>query len=137
MKGFLDPLEGERLQDLAQQVSRTAACLEVGSYCGKSTAYLGKGCAANNGILYAVDHHRGSEEHQRGEEYHDAELFDQQLQVIDSFREFRKTIRAASLEKRGGAHCGNIAGRWARVGPTLLRSCLSMVAIVKKRLSPI
>jgi predicted O-methyltransferase YrrM len=98
VKGFLDPAEGERLQDLAQQASRTATCLEVGSYCGKSTVYLGKGCAANNGIIYAVDHHRGSEEHQRGEEYYDAELFDQQLQVVDSFREFRKTIRAASLE---------------------------------------
>jgi predicted O-methyltransferase YrrM len=98
IKGFLDPDEGAAL---FQHVLATAAlgpCLEVGSYCGKSTVYLGTAAKAAGGIVYAVDHHRGSEEHQLGEEYHDPDLFDPTAHLMDSFREFRKNMRAADLE---------------------------------------
>ena len=33
----------------------------------------------NNQIVYTIDHHRGSEEHQLGEEYFDQENFDEAL----------------------------------------------------------
>ena len=33
----------------------------------------------NNQIVYTIDHHRGSEEHQLGEEYFDQENFDEPL----------------------------------------------------------
>jgi predicted O-methyltransferase YrrM len=98
IKGFLHPDEGAAL---FQHVLTTAAlgpCLEVGSYCGKSTIYLGTAAKSAGGIVYAVDHHRGSEEHQLGEEYHDPDLFDPAAHLMDSFREFRKNIRAADLE---------------------------------------
>jgi predicted O-methyltransferase YrrM len=45
-----------------------------------------------------VDHHRGSEEHQLGEEYHDPDLFDADVAKMDSFREFRKTVDSAGLQ---------------------------------------
>ena len=98
IKGFLDPDEGARLYDLALSVSSDGPCLEVGSYCGKSTIYLGSACRECASVLYAVDHHRGSEEHQAGEEYHDPELFDAAAGRMDSFRAFRRTLALAELE---------------------------------------
>jgi predicted O-methyltransferase YrrM len=98
VKGFLDPEEGEELFRQASEVSHLGPCLEIGSYCGKSTVYLGAACQGRNNILYAVDHHRGSEEHQFGEEYHDPDLFDADAGLVDSFKEFRKTVHRAGLE---------------------------------------
>lgn len=98
VKGFMDPEEGEALHRFALKASARAPVLEVGSYCGKSTVYLGAACKANHAVLFAVDHHRGSEEHQPGEEYHDRELYDAEDGVMDSFRYFRGTLRHAGLE---------------------------------------
>ncbi|MDA1073412.1 MAG: class I SAM-dependent methyltransferase [Proteobacteria bacterium] len=97
VKGFLDPAEGARLYDLVS-TAPAGPVLEVGSYCGKSTLYLGSACFVQNRILYAVDHHRGSEEHQLGEEYHDPSLYDADVQKMDSFRTFRTTIDQAGLQ---------------------------------------
>lgn len=98
VKGFLDPVEGEALHRLCAEVCARGACLEVGSYCGKSTVYLGTACRQHGSVLYAVDHHRGSEEHQPGEEYHDPQLYDADAGLMDSFRYFRETLRRAELE---------------------------------------
>lgn len=98
VKGFLHPDEGARLYGLALAVSPLGPCLEVGSYCGKSTLYLGSACRARGQLLYAVDHHRGSEEHQPGEEYHDPDLLDAASGRVDSFRTFRDTLARAGLE---------------------------------------
>lgn len=72
VKGFLHPDEGAALYEYAQQTAVLGPSLELGSYCGKSTVYLGTAARDVQGQVYAVDHHRGSEEHQLGEEYHDA-----------------------------------------------------------------
>ncbi|BFM13151.1 class I SAM-dependent methyltransferase [Simiduia litorea] len=98
VKGFLADDEGEGLYQLALTAGAMGPCLEVGSYCGKSTVYLGAACQANQQTLFAVDHHRGSEEHQLGEEYHDPELYDDQVEKMDSFRTFRDTLSRAKLE---------------------------------------
>lgn len=98
IKGFLDPEEGARLYALARQAARLGPCLEVGSYCGKSTIYLGAAVKAAGGQLYALDHHRGSEEHQQGEEYHDPDLFDAELGRMDSLPAFRRAMARADLE---------------------------------------
>lgn len=98
VKGFLDKTEGEALYQLALTASSFGPCLEIGSYCGKSTVYLGTACQQTKNVLFAVDHHRGSEEHQWGEEYHDPDLFDAESHKMDSFREFRKTLSRAKLE---------------------------------------
>ncbi|WP_250462764.1 class I SAM-dependent methyltransferase [Microbulbifer litoralis] len=98
IKGFLASSEGAALHHLAAEASALGACLEVGSYCGKSTIYIASACKLVDGIVFAVDHHRGSEEHQPGEEYHDPELFDEHARLMDSFRTFRRNIRTAQLE---------------------------------------
>lgn len=98
VKGFLHPDEGRRLFDLAHQAAALGPCLEVGSYCGKSTLYLGSACKLHGELLYAVDHHRGSEEHQPGEAYHDPDLLDPVSGRFDSLPEFRRTLARAALD---------------------------------------
>jgi len=96
-KGFLAESEARRLYELAKEASRRGPCLEIGSYCGKSTAYLGMGCKENNSVLFSIDHHRGSEEQQPGEEYFDPDLLDAETGLVDTFKIFRKTIADLAL----------------------------------------
>ena len=98
VKGFLDETEGEALYRIARESCKKGPCLEIGSYCGKSTLYIGAACKENKSILFSIDHHRGSEEQQPGEEYFDPDLFDCQTFHVDTFREFRKTLSNADLE---------------------------------------
>ncbi len=99
IKGFLDPEEGLRLHRVAAQACRLGPCLEIGSYCGKSSVYLGAACRENGAILFTVDHHRGSEEQQPGEEYFDPALFDPRQGRIDTLPFLRATLAAAGLEE--------------------------------------
>ncbi len=98
IKGFLADDEGAALYNYAVMATKLGPCLEIGSYCGKSTVYLGHACKQSNRTLFALDHHRGSEEHQLGEEYHDPELYDSGVELMDSFRTFRTTMRMANLD---------------------------------------
>jgi len=98
-KGYLDEAEGLRLYALACEYGRLGPIVEIGSYCGKSALYLGAGARAAGTQLICVDHHRGSEEHQRGEEYHDPALFDAEAGLLDTLQELRKTLRLAGLEE--------------------------------------
>ena len=98
IKGFLARDEAQALYDHALQASRLGPVLEIGSYCGKSTIYLGLACRAHNSTVFALDHHRGSEEHQRGEFFHDPDLYDSTEGIMDTFREFRRNIGDAGLD---------------------------------------
>ena len=98
VKGFLDASEGTRLYEIAKEASKNGPCLEIGSYCGKSSIYLGTACRNNNSILFSIDHHRGSEEQQPGEEYFDPELYDSRIGCLSTFEEFRRTLTRARLE---------------------------------------
>ncbi len=98
IKGFLAEDEALALYRQALAASTAGPVLEIGSYCGKSTLFLGLACRETGSTVFALDHHRGSEEHQVGEYFHDPELFDAGEGVMDSFREFRRNIRAAGLE---------------------------------------
>ncbi len=98
IKGFLSAAEGQALYDSARQASALGPVLEIGSYCGKSTLYLGLACRELGGTVFALDHHRGSEEHQEGEFFHDPDLFDSAEGQMDTFREFRRNIRNAGLD---------------------------------------
>lgn len=98
VKGFMPEEEGRRLYEIACSESIKGPCLEIGSYCGKSALYLGLGCKKSGGILFSIDHHRGSEEQQPDQEYHDPELIDTITGKIDTFRFFRKTLELARLE---------------------------------------
>jgi len=97
-KGFLDPAEGQLLYDVALAASQVGPCLEIGSYCGKSALYLGSACRQNGQVLFSIDHHRGSEEQQPGEEYFDPELFDDRQGAIDTLPFLRRALSLAGLE---------------------------------------
>ncbi|MBT5157659.1 MAG: class I SAM-dependent methyltransferase [Rhodobiaceae bacterium] len=97
VKGFLDAQEGEALFAVAQEMSPQGLCVEIGSYCGKSTVILGTACQQAGGVLLAIDHHRGSEENQPGEDYFDADLDDGEG-GMSSLLQFRATMRRAGLE---------------------------------------
>lgn len=97
IKGFLADDEAEALYRLADGLAASGPVLEIGSYCGKSTVVLGSACQKHGSVLYAVDHHRGSEEHQKGEFFHDPDLYDSNEQQFDSFKEFRRNMARAGL----------------------------------------
>jgi len=98
-RGFLDDAEGLRLYELARDHAHLGPILEIGSYCGKSSVYLGDGAKAADGTLVCLDHHRGSEEHQPGEGFHDPELFDAAVGRMDSLPALRRTLHEAGLEE--------------------------------------
>lgn len=115
VKGFLPKNEAAALYDAAVAVEVDGPLLEVGSYCGKSSVYLGYAAQSIGRVLYALDHHRGSEENQAGWEHHDSELIDKQKGVMDTLPYFRDAIFAAGLEHVVIAlvgHSGVIARNW-------------------------
>jgi len=97
IKGFIDDEEGECLYRTALKSPERGPIMEIGSYCGKSTVYLGIAAKKLNSCVYSVDHHTGSEENQIGWEYHDKDLYDKETGRINSFPEFIKNIRNAEL----------------------------------------
>lgn len=98
VKGFMDPAEGAALYDAALSAAGRGPVMEIGSYCGKSTVYLGTACKARGALLFALDHHRGSEENQPGWEHHDTDLWDARAGAMDTMPFFRDTLRRAQLE---------------------------------------
>ena len=99
VKGFLSDKEAKKLQELFLNVHHLGAVLEIGTYCGKSTLNFAHVAKEVNGLVYTVDHHTGSEEHQLGEEYHDKDLFDKRLKKFNTLPEFLKNIRSSNLSK--------------------------------------
>jgi predicted O-methyltransferase YrrM len=100
-KGFMAEDEGDALHRAALRASAAvpgAPFVEVGSYCGRSTVWLGAAARAAGTVVFAVDHHRGSEENQAGWEHHDAEVVDAATGRMDTLPFFRRTIHAAELE---------------------------------------
>ena len=98
IKGFIEPKEGEALYQYALEYSQSFNCLEIGSYCGKSAVYIGTAVKKNSRLLYSIDHHRGSEEQQPGEQYFDPDLVDDTGEGIDTLPYFLATIRRSRLE---------------------------------------
>jgi predicted O-methyltransferase YrrM len=99
VKGFLDPIEGEALYSYAKQYTSNGDALEIGSYCGKSAVYIGSAVKKNNQKLYSIDHHKGSEEQQPGEQFFDPDLINKEGNGIDTLPYFLETISSSGLEK--------------------------------------
>lgn len=97
VKGFMPPDEGLALHAAALRYLGTGVGVEIGSYCGKSTVYLGHAASVTGGHVVTVDHHRGSEENQVGWEYHDASLADAGGR-LDTLPSLRATLTEAGLE---------------------------------------
>lgn len=99
--GFMPDHEGIALYEAAIEAGREgggAPLLEVGTYGGKSAIYLGAAARATGTVLYTIDHHRGSEEHQPGWQYHDERLVDPETGRFDTLPLFRRTMHEAALE---------------------------------------
>ena len=96
--GFMPDDHGIALYEAALEASKLGPVLEIGSYCGKSALYLAAGVreSESGSVVFSVDHHRGSEEHQPGEKYHDPRLADPSGKV-DTLPLFRDTIEQAGV----------------------------------------
>jgi predicted O-methyltransferase YrrM len=99
-KGFMPPQEGDALYEAAVTAAMAVdgPMVEIGSYCGRSTVWLGAAARAAGTVLFAVDHHRGSEENQAGWEHHDPSVVDPRTGRMDTLPVFRATIEDAGLE---------------------------------------
>lgn len=95
--GFLSAAEGELLCHLASR--SPGPIVEIGSWCGRSTVWLGRGAQTADQRVIAIDTHRGSAEHQPGEAYHDPALTDTDGQV-DTLHHLRRTLKEAGLRER-------------------------------------
>ncbi|MFC9090985.1 class I SAM-dependent methyltransferase [Nocardiopsis dassonvillei] len=114
-KGFMPTDEGTALFETAVDYARVGPIVEIGTYCGKSTIFLGAAARATGAKVLTVDHHRGSEEHQEGWEYHDASLVDGATGRFDTLPHFRRTITEAGLDEEVIALVGrstDVAAVW-------------------------
>jgi predicted O-methyltransferase YrrM len=109
--GFMPRAEGLALFDAAATYCSRGPVLEIGSYCGKSTIYLAAAARTAGQLVVTVDHHRGSEEHQPGWEYHDPSLVDRATGRLDTLPALRATLASAGLEE----HVIVVVGRSADV----------------------
>ncbi|MCP4224216.1 MAG: class I SAM-dependent methyltransferase, partial [Actinomycetia bacterium] len=91
-RGFMPTDEGLALYEAALDVAVEGPFLEIGSYCGKSSVYIGAAALALERVLFALDHHRGSEENQAGWEHHEPDLVDPALGKMDTLPLFRRAI---------------------------------------------
>lgn len=100
VKGFLPDDEAAALRTAAATYATPGGVLvEIGSYCGKSAIHLGHVAQEAGATLVTVDHHRGSEEHQVGWEYHDTSLVDPASGRLDTSPSLRRALFDARLEE--------------------------------------
>lgn len=99
-KGFMPVDEGNALHDAGLVAARSGLgpLVEIGTYCGLSSIYLGSAARAGGTVLFTVDHHRGSEENQAGWDFHDTEVVDDYTGRMDTLPFFRRTMYDAGLE---------------------------------------
>ena len=99
VRGFMPGDEGRALYDAARRYLDGGIGVEIGTYCGKSTLLLGAAALETGSVLFTIDHHHGSEEHQAGWEFHDATLVDEVTGLFDTLPTFRHTLDAAGLDE--------------------------------------
>jgi predicted O-methyltransferase YrrM len=124
-KGFMPADEGDALHAAAVAAGVAVPGLpwvEVGSYCGRSTIWLGDAARTTGETLFAVDHHRGSEENQPGWEHHDPDVVDDRVGKMDTLPLFRQAIHDAGLED----HVVGVVGR----SPTVARAWSTPLALL-------
>jgi MMP 1-O-methyltransferase len=95
--GFMPADEGRALYEAAASYLDGGVGVEIGTYCGKSTVLLGAAALTTDSVIYTVDHHHGSEEHQPGWEYHDTTMVDPHTGLFDTLPTFRHTLDEMAL----------------------------------------
>ena len=84
LKGFMPRHEGLALTKWAENFSQCGPALEIGTFGAKSALYIAAGSSIHDELVYTIDHHSGSEEHQLGEEYFDPEIYDKKLGRVNT-----------------------------------------------------
>ena len=84
LKGFMPSHEGLALTKWAEKFSQYGPALEIGTFGAKSALYIAAGSSIHDQLVYTIDHHSGSEEHQLGEEYFDPEIYDKKLARVNT-----------------------------------------------------
>ena len=84
LKGFMPSHEGLALTKWAEKFSQYGPALEIGTFGAKSALYIAAGSSIHDQLVYTIDHHSGSEEHQLGEEYFDPEIYDKKLGRVNT-----------------------------------------------------
>src|ERR1043166_6540209 len=80
------------------QSSIPACARTLSQHGGRLPVWLGAAARTLGTVVFAVDHHHGSEENQAGWEHHDPEVVDPETGRMDTLPFFRRTIRAAGLD---------------------------------------
>lgn len=102
-EGFMPVVEGAALVEVACALGPSPVILEIGTYGARSSLFLATGVLAaavipwRFGQVVTLDHHRGSEEHQQGWEYHDPGLVDDSG-LVDTLPMARRSVRDAGVE---------------------------------------
>ena len=84
LKGFMPSHEGLALTKWTEKFSQYGPALEIGTFGAKSALYIAAGSSIHDELVYTIDHHSGSEEHQLGEEYFDPEIYDKKLGRVNT-----------------------------------------------------
>jgi len=125
-RGFMPADEGDALHAAALAAATEvpgAPLIEIGSYCGRSTIWLAAAAHQAGTVVFAVDHHRGSEENQAGWEHHDPEVVDPRTGRMDTLPFFRRALEAAGLEDDAVAVVGRspaVAAHWPDASAALV-----------------
>ena len=94
IKGFLHDLEGYALFTLAATGDGIGEIVEIGSFMGRSTCWLATGSKkACRERVTAIDHFRGSPEHQAGRPYENRMI----VSTGTTFHEFMQNIEKMQL----------------------------------------
>ena len=72
------------MQYWAKKFLNHGPALEIGTFGAKSTLYIAAGSSTHNQLVFTIDHHSGSEEHQLGQEYFDPEIYDEKLGRVNT-----------------------------------------------------
>src|SRR4051812_18955096 len=87
VEGWLNPSEGRVLFRLASQCTGRGVIVEIGSWKGKSTIWLGKGSKmGKRAEIHAIDPHTGSPQHREA------------LGEVWTFEEFKRNIKGAEID---------------------------------------
>lgn len=94
IEGFFSHEEGELLYYLAAGCPKNATIVEIGSWKGRSTCWMGK--ASKNysqAKIYAIDPHIGSPEHQGKDPVNTFQQFEKNLKKLDVFNRVTSIVK--------------------------------------------
>jgi predicted O-methyltransferase YrrM len=99
VQGYLHPMEGFALMNLAAHADTQGAVVEIGSFMGRSTCWLASGLKISGRTpaerVFAIDHFRGSPEHQPGGTHECAAV----VQTGSTLDAFNGNLRRAGVEQ--------------------------------------